>query len=239
MTTKKAKTLTDEQISKALDCVEKLSCDNRRDRLWIMLSCFLGLRAQEIAYLNVDDVIDAEGNVLGALQVTKRAAKNGRERQLIMPAPLRDEVAQYVYDLRLTSGPMFRNRRRGLVLPNTVANQIRAIYLRCGFKGASSHSGRRTLITRMARLANQHGCSLLDVQHIAGHANLATTMEYIDLSPSQSSLLSGVWSTGLNEALNRSSITKKPFVQADPWAGHAGRRALLAKANPKRSLPSD
>jgi integrase/recombinase XerD len=44
-----------------------------------------------------------------------------------------------------------------------------------GFVGCSSHSGRRTLITNVARKISTVGGSLKDVQQLAGHANLQTT----------------------------------------------------------------
>jgi integrase len=54
------------------------------------------------------------------------------------------------------------------------------LYRDLGFKGASSHSGRRTFITKAAKRCIEGGGSLRDVQQLAGHSSLATTQRYIE-----------------------------------------------------------
>src|SRR5437867_7786301 len=46
--------------------------------------------------------------------------------------------------------------------------------------GCSSHSGRRTFMTRAARKVSQVGGSLRDVQELAGHTSLAMTQRSIE-----------------------------------------------------------
>ena len=53
-------------------------------------------------------------------------------------------------------------------------------YTSLGFAGCSSHSGRRTFITRATHKVSEAGGSLRDVQQCAGHTNLAMTQRYIE-----------------------------------------------------------
>ncbi len=63
--------------------------------------------------------------------------------------------------------------------PNSVAHWFKRLYGSLGFDGCSSHSGRRTAITRWAKNTSRAGGSLRDVQELAGHSSLATTQRYV------------------------------------------------------------
>lgn len=58
---------------------------------------------------------------------------------------------------------------------------IRNIYQRTGFKGCSSHSGRRSAATIM----NQKGIALDVIQRTLGHSEPSMSLEYIDVLPEQ------------------------------------------------------
>jgi len=58
---------------------------------------------------------------------------------------------------------------------------IRRIYQRCGLKGCSSHSGRRSYGSNM----NAQGIDLSIIQVALGHSQPSMTLEYIDISSDQ------------------------------------------------------
>ena len=64
----------------------------------------------------------------------------------------------------------------------SVVNWFFKLYLELGFYGCSSHSGRRTAITRWARKISSVGGSMRDVQAMARHSSLAMTQRYVEVS---------------------------------------------------------
>jgi integrase len=78
------------------------------------------------------------------------------------------------------TGPVIRSERGGPMTPASIVNWFAIAYRAVGLAGCSSHSGRRTFITRAARLVHKAGGSLRDVQLLAGHRSIQTTQRYID-----------------------------------------------------------
>jgi integrase len=63
---------------------------------------------------------------------------------------------------------------------NSIVNWFVALFKELGYEGCSSHSGRRSFITIAARNIHRSGCSLRDVQLLAGHRSIETAERYID-----------------------------------------------------------
>ena len=76
--------------------------------------------------------------------------------------------------------PILFSERGGGLSPATVRLWFHRLYTSLKMDGCSSHSGRRTFITRAARRVSQVGGSLRDVQELAGHTSLAMTQRYIE-----------------------------------------------------------
>jgi integrase len=78
------------------------------------------------------------------------------------------------------SGHVVRSERGGPMTALSIVIWFKKAYQYVGLEGCSSHSGRRTFITRAARLVHHAGGSLRDVQLLAGHRSIQTTQRYID-----------------------------------------------------------
>src|SRR5207247_10683140 len=78
------------------------------------------------------------------------------------------------------TGPVVPSERGWAMTPLSIVIWFARAYRAVGLVGCSSHSGRRTFITRAARLVHKAGGSLRDVQLLAGHRSIQTTQGYID-----------------------------------------------------------
>jgi integrase len=150
-----------------------------RDRLIVLLSIKAGLRAAEIANLTWEMALTPIGDIGTAIELHARAAKKSGGRLIPIHPELRDALS----DLRSqteAAGPVVRSQRGGPMTPVSIVNWFAQAYRAIGLQGCSSHSGRRTFITRAARLVHHAGASLRDVQLMAGHRSIQTTQRYID-----------------------------------------------------------
>ena len=150
-----------------------------RDRTMILLSVKAGLRASEIARLDWSMVLDARGKVAEGIAVSDAIAKKRSGRRIPMHPDLRRALKRLLSDSEPV-GPVILSARGGHMRATSVVNWFAALFADLGFKGCSSHSGRRTFITRAARNIHRTGCSLRDVQLLAGHRSIETTERYID-----------------------------------------------------------
>ena len=197
----RAKMLTPDQIERVLATV-RAGNHAERDVVLVYLSFACGLRAQEIAGLKWRrNVFDAEGRVSTLLHVTKDIGKRTTERTI----PIRPELRVALNRLRMRrpddnyvvhalTEPYTNSERggelnRGQVDPNTLVQYLRRLYRDCGLRGCTSHSGRRTFITTLARRCNEANASIRDVQILAGHKSLETTAGYIEPSDRQHALV--------------------------------------------------
>jgi integrase/recombinase XerC len=144
-----------------------------RNKAMVMLSVYAGLRACEVSGLTWPMALQPDGEIDCQLRIADRIAKNGGGRRI----PMHPKLARVLMRLHRQSGqpregPIIVSARGGAMTAKAIVN--------VGLDGCSSHSGRRTFITRSARMLAQVGGSLRDVQELAGHRALTTTERYIE-----------------------------------------------------------
>jgi integrase/recombinase XerD len=150
-----------------------------RNRLIVLLSVKAGLRAAEIAKLSWQMVLTPSGEVGSVIELRDSIAKKSSGRLIPIHPDLRGALIAWL-TLSQPQGPIIRSERNGPMTPVSIVNWFAKAYQAIGLQGCSSHSGRRTFVTRAARLAHKAGGSLRDVQLLAGHRSIQTTQGYID-----------------------------------------------------------
>ncbi len=127
-----------------------------RNRVIVGLSFKAGLRACEIAGLNWSMVLAACGKVGTSIHVADAIAKNGRGRRVPLHPELKVQLSRlHSADGRPFSGPVIRSQRGHHMSSRSVVNWFGRLYADLGLEGCSSHSGRRTFITRAARAVSR------------------------------------------------------------------------------------
>jgi len=175
---KQAKTLSDNNLDDLLLFAET-SRHPLRNKVIVLLSAKSGLRAGEIAHLTWTMVTDPTGAIGTGLELPDKAAKKGSGRVIPLHEDLQTALAAWRKATN-SAGPVIVSERGGPLTPQSIVVWFSNAYRMIGLNGCSSHSGRRTFITRAARLVHRAGGSLRDVQLLAGHRSIHTTERYID-----------------------------------------------------------
>ena len=179
---RQAQTLNEAQLRRVLHY-----CRSRRhpirDQTIIMVSFYAGLRAKEIAALTVGDVFDEQGAVREQFILTAVQSKGGQTRTVYLNQRLRKALAEYGDTIKFNDPQraLFESQKGGHFSANTMCRLFLDIYKAVGLKDASSHSGRRTYITRLAN----KGVGVRLLAALAGHAHISTTQRYIDVNADQ------------------------------------------------------
>lgn len=177
---KQARVLTDVEFKRLMAVVAQ-GRHAARNRLAFMLSYQAGLRVGEIAALRVRDVVDHDRSVRDQLRLSAAITKGGNARTVFLNDRLRREIERFL-DSSVAApspnSPLLVTQKSTAFSANTLCQLMGQVYRAAGLDGATSHSGRRWFITRLAH----GGVSAKIIMALAGHKNLATTQRYIDVS---------------------------------------------------------
>ena len=162
---KQAKTINDKQAKAILNHL----ADARyrvRDRVVFLLSIKAGLRSKEIANLTWGMVTDSDGKIADVIAVQNVASKgkNGGREIPVHPDLKAALVALQAHrgDLAAPERPVVHSERGPGMSANSVTVWFHRLYKGLGMDGCSSHSGRRTFVTKAAHKIVEAGGSLRD-----------------------------------------------------------------------------
>jgi integrase/recombinase XerC len=158
-----------------------------RDLAVLALALCAGLRLSELLALRVGDVQGRPGE-----RWVEVAGKGGRPRSVPIEPELDRVVEGYLDSRRLRFGRSARDEpmlvdRQGLPLQRGgLQYLVRSCYRRAGLsdrvpRGAQLHALRHTFATRLA----EDGANASEIMRLLGHASLATTQGYIDVTAAQ------------------------------------------------------
>ena len=174
-----AKTLSQSEIDQVLRYVSK-SRYAVRNRCLILTSFWSGMRVAEIANLKMRDVLNEDRTIKTEIRLSASQTKGDQGRVVFIPQKLRDEFANYLKTRKMFNPdiPFFHSSNRLGFTPNTLCQWFFWTYKRAGLNNASSHSGRRTMITQLAN----KGVGVRVLASLAGHKSIAVTQKYIDIN---------------------------------------------------------
>ena len=177
---KQAKVINETEFKRLLAVIDAAQ-HAERNRCAVMLSYFAGLRVGEIAALTTGDVFDAEGQVRDQILLKAAYTKGNHARTVFVGKKLQREIERFKVSGSRTLSPdtsLLLTQKRTAFSPNTLCQLFGELYRKAGLDGATSHSGRRSFITKLAHA----GVSAKVIMTLAGHKHLGTTQRYIDVN---------------------------------------------------------
>jgi integrase/recombinase XerD len=175
-----AKTLTQAELDQVLRFANARQYPER-NRALILTSFYLGLRVAEISLLKRGDIVNDDGTIKNEIRLSASQTKGGHPRTVYIPEKLKPEYLSYLQTRHIKDPtiPFFHTDNKLGFSPNGLCVWFFHLYRNAGISGASSHSGRRTMITSLAN----KGISVRVLAEIAGHRSIAVTQKYIDANP--------------------------------------------------------
>lgn len=167
--------LTDEEVHSLLDAIDRTSATGQRDYAMARCLADLGLRASEVAHLQLDDVDWRQGRLRIA------GTKNRHNDWLPLPRILGQAIAVYLRQARPASKcrSLFvrHHAPKGTpIQPSVVRQALRRAAAAAGLgrRWRGPHSLRHTIATRLLR----GGASLKEIADMLRHRSFDTTAIY-------------------------------------------------------------
>ena len=177
----KAKVLTEVEFKRLLMAARSGQFALRNVAL-LYCSFGLGLRAKEMATLTIADITDVNYRLLDEICLTRAMTKGEKQRYAYLThKKVCDALQEHITSIQHQdrTKALFQTQRRSRITANALQKWFKSLYDKAGITGASSHSGRRTFITRLI----EQGADIKAVSRLAGHSSIVTTAIYVDDNP--------------------------------------------------------
>jgi len=176
-----AKSLTNLEIEQVLDYIASKP-NAQRNRAMFLTTVLAGLRVSELTGLVLADIVDQRSHIRSEVFLAAHRVKHAHARTIYISTRLQQELDNYIRSRTWTdpSVPFFATNRgqRHASSPNTLTQHFYWLYKRAGITNASSHSGRKTFLTRLS----SKGISVFVLASLAGHKSITTTQRYITVN---------------------------------------------------------
>ena len=187
-----AKVLTEKEVRKVLLYIASKKHAARNRAMFTILNA-TGMRVGELAALRLCDVLTQTGEIVEEIRLAADQTKGSRGRVVVLNQKAQEEIKNYLQTrfklkellavtMTDTSRALFttqKNPNRGFTA-STLAQHFHYMYKGAGIAGASSHSSRRSFITKLSEM----GVSVRVLMDLAGHRSLAVTQKYIERTDS-------------------------------------------------------
>lgn len=186
---KQARTLNDNELKLLLLYISTRKYA-ARDRAIVLLTYWAGMRIGEVAALTIKDVLAVDGTVKNEINLTAEQTKGKHSRTVVLADKLRKELLDYLLsrfsknelsalaNSDVYNKSLFVTQKSEGFSANTLTYTMTMLYKHSGLYGCSSHSGRRTFITKLS----SKSVPLKVLMEMVGHRNLQTTQRYIDVT---------------------------------------------------------
>lgn len=174
-----ARTITDRELRTVLAICETRR-NSLRDKTVVLFSVLAGLRACELASLTVAHAYKDDGTALSSSVLLSSQTKGSKARRIYINSKLQRALKDYwaVVKDRAPEAALFQTQHCRAFSANTMSQLFLDIYHSVGLRGCSSHSGRKTFITRLA----DQGVAVHLLAELAGHKHISTTQRYITVN---------------------------------------------------------
>lgn len=190
-----------DEVPLVFDVIDEVSPDPETDGLVFALSFHAGLRVSEIAHLTLEAFQDGRGRMTDDIYIA--VTKWRTDRTIFKHPEVHERLERYMWAYPDRPWIAASPRDGSQMTPEALGMHMKRRLEEGGFIGCTSHTGRATFITELARRCGEFGCSLWDVMEIAGHKHLSSTAKYLRRSERGRELVNALGrGSGAHQSIN-------------------------------------